>query len=371
MLKVFLLLALLVAVESGKNGGGIRNARYKNIRDRNTLRRLMSSQVSGESYATCEIVFFNTPMNYADASSACRNIEIGRPSSLVTVDSITKNSHVMFAFDYAFDNDAAAASSDENQYIWAGLKKVRNNDVVYDKKYMKKKKNVDKEYNAEDWVWASNRQSPVDFDKWPKKKTNARPNQEYMAYNANKGCLEEEGCFQNQLKISSGSDNGFWEDAWAFEEHPFACDYRGKYLVSGELQTWSKAKAICHNGGMVLASVRSMEEVRELRDAIDYFLGPQTEEYKKFDGRNWVWLGATDEEEEGVWRYLDGEVMEDWGIPWMAKAGNDNAMIGRKSTGQHHLAMNRDGMMDDSNDVRAIKKMFACECASARVVDES
>jgi len=283
--------------------------------------------------------------------------------SLVTVDSKVRNSHLMFLHDLAYP-EGEEETSEETKWAWSGLRKVNNNDVKYKKKKMKKKKQVVKAYNADDWEWKGTGASPGGFHNWPRKKKNSRPDQEWL--NNNKkgkklGCYEKGGCFQNQVKISQQSSS--WEDSWAFEVHPFACDYRGKYILSNEPKTWLKAKKACEAAGLTLAMVRSTEEVKEMKQAIQFFLGEGDASWKTWDNRNWLWLGGNDLEEEGVWKWLNGEAVETWNVPWRIKAGKDNADFLKGSDGQHAIAFSRGGQFDDSyHDAKKRKRAFACQC---------
>jgi hypothetical protein len=175
-----------------------------------------------------------------------------------------------------------------------------------------------------------------------------------------KGCVESGGCFQNQVKISQKTSS--WEDSWAFESHPYACDYKGRYILSKERKTWVKAKKACAAAGLTLAMVTSKKEVREMKEAIIFFLGDD-QSSKMWSNSNWIWLGGNDLEEEGTWKWLNGDLVETWDIPWKAKSGNDNAEFLRGSDGQHALAFSRDGLFDDSfHDSRYKKRAFACQC---------
>ena len=94
------------------------------------------------------------------------------------------------------------------------------------------------------------------------------------------------------------------------------------------------------------------------------FLGPADPDSGTWLPANWIWLGGTDIDEEGEWAWSDdGSEVEDWSVPWKAKAGNDNARYLKKfrETGQDALSVNRWGQFDDSYvDVR--KRPFGCQC---------
>ena len=118
---------------------------------------------------------------------------------------------------------------------------------------------------------------------------------------------------------------GEWDDTFKQMKHPYACDYQGKYILSNEPKTWVDAKEACAAAGLSLAMVRNTGEVEEMKAAMKYFLGEYDSTSKTFDNRNWIWLGGNDIEEEGVFKWLNGDLVETWDIPWRPKAGGDNA----------------------------------------------
>ena len=141
------------------------------------------------------------------------------------------------------------------------------------------------------------------------------------------------------------------------------CDNKGKYILSNNRKTWVLALEACENVGLQLAKVRSETEVEEMKAAIEYFLGPRDESLKKFDNRNWIWLGGNDLKLEGNWEWLDGTLVDDWDVPWIKKAGKDNSKHVGGLDGQNALSFSKWGKFDDSyhNDRRK-KRPFACQC---------
>ena len=90
------------------------------------------------------------------------------------------------------------------------------------------------------------------------------------------------------------------------------------YKVFKQRSTWHAAHAVCANNGGVLAMPRNRNEVEFIRRiAVKYDM----------DG---LWLGATDEAEEGVWRWNDGTLMQydNW-----AEYQPDNGLAGN----EHYL----------------------------------
>ena len=84
--------------------------------------------------------------------------------------------------------------------------------------------------------------------------------------------------------------------------------------------TWQEAKAYCESQGGYLATVTSLEEQTVLMRLI------------RHGQKSMYWLGATDEETEGEWRWVTGEP---WGFTY--SGGFDNAY-----DNEHYLQMYRD-----------------------------
>ncbi|MBQ7638654.1 MAG: hypothetical protein IJS90_07120 [Clostridia bacterium] len=72
--------------------------------------------------------------------------------------------------------------------------------------------------------------------------------------------------------------------------------------------SWQDAKAYCERLGGYLVTITSLEEQMAVMRLI------------KGGTKNQYWIGATDEEEEGVWKWITGE---EWG--WTYNGGFDNA----------------------------------------------
>lgn len=363
MLKNLLILGAVLCTVS--------SSRYQGVRKRNQLKKLLRSLDKGV-YATCEMIFFKQPLQYKSALKSCESLRIGRAhgETLATVDSKERNGHLMFLYDLAFQR-GSKESSEETKWVWSGLHKVQNKHVKYNSRKMKKKRNVVNAYDPNDWKWIGTGNSPTGYHNWPRTRKGSRPDQQRMKYSRITECKERKGCFQNQVKINQETSS--WEDSFAFEVHPYACDYKGKYILSNERKTWLQAKKACAAAGLTLAMVRSEEEVAEMTHAIKLFFGD--EEYDTWSNNNWIWLGGNDLEEEGKWVWLNGDLVETWDIPWKAEAGNDNADFIDENSGQDALAFSRDGEFsknceiikdgefDDSfHSSRYKKRAFACQC---------
>lgn len=311
------------------------------------LKKLLKGLGDG-IFVTCNIVLFSEMVNYDEADNRCRNFDIGsgvaEEGNLVTVNDDEKNKDLGILLEMAYpEKDQPSSKWTNTKWVWAGLRKVKNNG--YSKKPGK--------YNSVDWNW-SDKSNPKEFNKWMKN----QPDQNALK-KGKKGC-DEARCLQNQMRINH---HGQWDDTYKFKLHPYACDYKGKYILSSEPKTWESAKAACSSAGLHLAKVRSGVEVDEMKNAMDYFLGVADPAMKMWNNNNWIWLGGSDMNEEGVWKWLDGDVVEDWNVPWRPKAGKDNAAYLGDADGQHALAISRDGEFDDSfHDSKQRQRPFACQC---------
>ncbi|MFW5798367.1 MAG: C-type lectin domain-containing protein, partial [Planctomycetota bacterium] len=141
--------------------------------------------------------------------------------------------------------------------------------------------------------------------------------------------------------VASGS---FRADlGYRLQVHPRkAREFKGHhYMVFNKNVSWVEARRRCRQMGGYLACVTSREENRFLKRL----------------ARGVVWLGATDENEEGVWRWITGEesTFTDW-----QKGQPDNA-----NDGEDWLTLNpgrgrRDqGSWSDSGPTA--KRRFVCE----------
>jgi len=310
------------------------------------LKKLLKGLDAGV-FTTCSIAFFSEKVTYDEADQRCKNFDIGsgrgEEGNLVTVNDDVKNTDLKLLLEMAYPEKQQPKSKwTDTKWVWAGLRKTKNN------------KNKDsKDYNPVDWEWADG-SHPKDFSKWAKN----QPDQNTERYRK-KGCDEKPTCFQNQMRINH---NGQWDDTYKFKTHPYACDYKGKYILSNEPKMWIHAREACESAGLHLAKVRGPQEVEEIKTAITYFLGEPDPAWKVWDANNWIWLGGNDLDTEGIWTYHDGELVETWDIPWRPGAGKDNAEY-LQGNGQHALAMSRWGEFDDSfHNQKSRKRPFACQC---------
>ena len=112
-----------------------------------------------------------------------------------------------------------------------------------------------------------------------------------------------------------------------------AIEFNGhKYYVYGNKMSWSDAKTYCEKQGGYLATITSQEEDSVL---YDYITG---------QGYSSVYFGVTDEETEGIWKWVTGENLDyqNW------KKGEPNNE-GKKEHYGMYYSKNADGTWNDGN----------------------
>lgn len=105
-------------------------------------------------------------------------------------------------------------------------------------------------------------------------------------------------------------------------------DFNGhRYQRIEQGMTWKEAKAYCESLGGYLATITSAEE----QAVVEKLVGEGTQAQ--------YWLGGTDEEAEGDWKWITGE---DW-IYW-----GDRITFNNYQNNEHYLQMERHHWGDDS-----------------------
>lgn len=313
------------------------------------LKKLLT-KLKGGVFPTCNLILFSDQVDYEEADKRCTNFTMGtdkaQKGNLATVNDKEKNADLQQLLSWAYPIKAGDKSRwGPDKWVWAGLRKTKNNG--YDGSFSTK-------YDPQDWSWADG-SHPTDFKKWFNKQ---QPDQAALKF-GKKGCNENPNCLQNQMRVNHA---GKWDDTFKFMKHPYACDYQGKYIISATPKTWPMAKEACENAGLILAKVRSVEEVDEITSAAHYFLGPRDTSLRVFDPSNWLWLGGNDLNEEAKWEWVsDGEEIDvdaTW-MTWRIPNPDDAKRVGKR--GQDVLSISKWGVFDDSYDTKR-KRPFACQC---------
>eukprot|EP00116_Pleurobrachia_bachei_P004373 sb/3464635/ len=341
-----LALLLLVLIGAAVDGGQVNLSLREFKTELQGFKRLVKDFLPDGVYLTCEIALFSKIVDFHEADLACKNFTLGwgySQGNLVTIANANKTAALKVLLEMAYPKVDYPSKWGSERWTWAGLRKIDNLD----------KKNG---YVEDDWQW-SNGENPGDYEKW----MNKMPDAKKLKYGKS-GCDEKPYCWQHQMRANH---DGVWDDSYTFKTHPYACDYQGKYVVSGVHRTWEGAREHCATAGLTLAKIRNKSELAEFLRVADVFLGPRDTTLSTWTAANWIWLGGTDLNEEGEWEWVDDgvEVDADWDIPWKVKAGNDNASyLGPfRKTGQDALAVSRWGTFDDSY-VGVRKRPFGCQC---------
>jgi len=333
MMKSSILL-LLIGLVSAEELLKLTEGDKKQIRG---LKRLLNN-LDGV-YPTCNLVLFSELVDFETADERCKSFDIGTggamKGNLATVNEDAKNTDLKLLLEMAYPvSDGKWA---DNEWVWVGLRKEHNNDGS-------KKGKI---YDAKDWEWADG-SAPTDYERWMRNQPDQRPDK-----------VDGVKYLQNQMRINH---DGMWDDTFAYKTHPYACDYQGKYILSATPKSWSHAKLACEDAGLHMAKVRTAAEVEEIKAAGEYFLGPVDESLKEFDQTNWIWLGGNDADEEGVWKWNDGEDIA-WfdDMPWRPPNPDNSDRINGGRT-QNYLAISKWGLFDDSFDSPKRERPFACQC---------
>ena len=166
----------------------------------------------------------------------------------------------------------------------------------------------------------------------------------------------DSGDVENTGSSSSGEGSYLTKET-LFELIGRACDGKCKEHCSfygghwfkyfAEPKTWHEAKAACEAMGGHLATSTSPEKNEFLADLVGNAVA-------QLGGNAQVWLGATDEEQEGVWKWVTGE---EWSYTNWRAGQPDNA--GGK---EHYLHFNW-GERGKWNDyLPTVKLGYICEC---------
>jgi len=297
--------------------------------------------------ATCSYVLVKEYVDFDTAEQRCRDLRIGVTTTgrgnLATVNTEEKNMELSDLMKIAYGQTVTGGwRFDNSNWCWIGLRKVSNNLMSMSLSAQKKKalelKGV---FTASDWAWEDG--SPAIWTYWMDTQPDGKP--------------DDNGNLQNQVRMYK---KGFWDDSYGFNKHPFACDYRGKYIIVEEPKLVSEAEEACVAAGMTLAKIRSKAENAEFVEAAKLFLpNHQWSDDLPYNSTNWIWIGANDLNEKHDYEFMDGAPIE-FDIPWRHNQPDhaDNHGFGRH---EDYVAVSVTGQWDDSYGEDR-RRPFACMC---------
>ena len=154
-----------------------------------------------------------------------------------------------------------------------------------------------------------------------------------------------------QLEVDTREEEGWQEEVSYWEG--------SKYKLYTERKTWEDAEATCQRNGGHLASVLSDGEQEEVRAAMGA-MGAMGSMGAMGEG-GWLWVGATDSEEEGVWRWADGSLWgyHNWAEWYGHKGNNSNCVV---------ISMYDDYKWRTTSCTDNYKYAFLCQSSPVRVL---
>jgi parallel beta-helix repeat protein len=200
----------------------------------------------GVRYNGHEYRLFTTPKTWTNATRDCE----ARGGHLVTITSISEGE---FVRDFARSHE-----------IWIGL--------------------TDKEWEG-DWEWVTG--EPYTRGNWAPNRPIPFKGDDYVY-------MDSMGRWWDDGGPSNPDLTHYYVCEW--EEHGGSLYNNHEYKLIREPKTWSEAKAYCEAIGGHLVTIRDSDENNFVRNLADVLGTPKP-----------IWLGLTDEEYEGDWKWITGE----------------------------------------------------------------
>uniref|UniRef100_A0A672QAC1 C-type lectin domain-containing protein n=1 Tax=Sinocyclocheilus grahami TaxID=75366 RepID=A0A672QAC1_SINGR len=109
-------------------------------------------------------------------------------------------------------------------------------------------------------------------------------------------------------------------DGWIYYQSSF-------YFISSEMKSWAESRRYCTERGADLISINNREE----QDFV-----------KSISGNNAVWIGLTDSELEGRWKWVDGSTL----TPGFWSPGEPNSYTGNEDCALSYISYGYDYSCD-------------------------
>ncbi|KAL7404494.1 hypothetical protein ABVT39_015586 [Epinephelus coioides] len=114
------------------------------------------------------------------------------------------------------------------------------------------------------------------------------------------------------------------------------------YYVSTEQKTWTESRKECQSKGADLVIINSEEEQKFVI---------------KFDKR--IWIGLTDQDEEGVWKWVDGTALT--AKYWYAPQPDDGGQLGVKEDCAEMYVKSSDPLLKWNDNPCSHRNYWVCE----------
>ena len=153
------------------------------------------------------------------------------------------------------------------------------------------------------------------------------------------------------LNVTETSQAASLNATWNSSFYPkiYNPDNHHWYQVIDTPMTWHAARDYCGAAGGYLVTIESADENAFVYDLLD-----------------WSWLGATDESEEGVWRWVNGELLSY--TNWADDEPNNGEWTGHDGPYEHYLSFKSE-TSGKWNDIANGSVNFICEYTQGKPAD--
>ena len=138
---------------------------------------------------------------------------------------------------------------------------------------------------------------------------------------------QRQGMADHIYSLHRSEDAFVWDADGRGERHPVLCSTRQRFTVHLSRKSWADAEATCQAEGGTLANVVSASDNAAVAAL--------------FEGEVRFWLGASDQADEGVWRWTSSGTLPPTTAPnqafsnWNSGEPNDHAWSSRRGLSRH------------------------------------